>query len=129
VPLFEDWSHPLPTDAIEERIATWEATPRAQILVAEAGGELAGAAAIHASPHLARQDWFARLIGLVVSSTHRRQGVGEALVRASEELARGWGCHRLELTSTRTRAEAPAFYEAIGYVDLSERQARYSREL
>jgi len=129
VPLFEDWSHPLRAEAIEERIATWEATPRAALLVAEVGGEVAGVAAVNATPHLARQDSFARLVGLAVSSRHRRLGVGRTLVAAAEELARGWGCHRLELTSTRTRAEAPGFYEALGYVDLSERQARYSREL
>jgi GNAT superfamily N-acetyltransferase len=129
VPLFEDWSHALPEAAIEERLRVWEATPQAALLVAELDGKVAGVAAVNATPHLARPGSFARLVGLAVSSRHRRLGVGRALVAAAEELARGWGCHRLELTSTRTRAEAPAFYEALGYVDLSERQARYSREL
>jgi GNAT superfamily N-acetyltransferase len=129
VPLFEDWNHPLPAAAIEERIATWKATQGAALLVAELDGDVAGVAAVNATPHLARGDSFARLVGLVVSSAHRRRGIGEALVRAAEARAREWGCHRLELTSTRTRAEAPAFYAALGYVDLSERQARYSREL
>ena len=62
-------------------------------------------------------------------SDHRRRGVATALMRAAEDLARGWGCDRLELTSTRSRAEAPAFYAALGYEDRSARQARYVRLL
>ena len=42
--------------------------------------------------------------------------------------ARDWACDRLELTSSRSRTEAHAFYPALGYMQ-SERQARYRREL
>jgi GNAT superfamily N-acetyltransferase len=129
VPVFADWNHALPEAEIEERLQVWQATPRAEVLVAEVDGAVAGVAAVNATPHLARPGSFARLVGLAVSAAFRRRGVGKALVSAAEELARGWGCHRLELTSTRTRPEAPAFYAALGYVDLSERQARYWREL
>lgn len=129
VPLFEDWNHAQPEAVIAERLREWETTPLATVLVAECDGRLAGVAAVNATPHLARPGRFARLVGLAVSSAHRRRGVGRALVHSAEDLAREWGCHRLELTSTRTRAEAPGFYQALGYRDQSERQARYSREL
>jgi GNAT superfamily N-acetyltransferase len=55
--------------------------------------------------------------------------VATALVRAAEALAREWGCDRLEATSRRSRAEAPGFYPALGYEDVSPRSARYVREL
>ena len=129
VPLFADWNHAQPESVIAERLREWRATPRAAVLVAEVDGGVAGVVAVNATPHLARAGGFARLIGLVVSSGHRRRGIGAALVRAAEDLGREWGCDRLELTSTRHRAEAPGFYEALGYRDQSERQARYAREL
>jgi ribosomal protein S18 acetylase RimI-like enzyme len=129
VALFADWDHPQPEDVISERLAEWAGTPRAEVLVAELDGGVAGLAAVHATPHLARPGRFARLIGLAVAREFRRRGVAAALVRAAEELARNWGCDRLEATSSRWREEAPALYAALGYEDQSERQARFMRPL
>jgi GNAT superfamily N-acetyltransferase len=129
VPLFEAWDHPQPAAMIAERVAEWHATPRAEILVAELDGSVAGVAAVCASPHLARPGRFARLVGLAVAQPCRRRGVARALVRAAEALAEDWQCDRVELTSSRWRQEAPAFYAALGYRDRSERQARYVRDL
>ena len=114
---------------ISERLAPWSATPRAQVLVAELDGAVARMAAVCPSPHLARPGRFARLVGLVVAEQCRRRGVATALLRAAEALGSEWQCDRLELTSARSRAEAPAFYGALGYRDQSEHQARYAREL
>jgi GNAT superfamily N-acetyltransferase len=128
-PLFADWEHAQPPEFIAERLSAWSATPYAEVLVAELEGALAGVVAVAATPHLARPGRFARLVGLAVGSGFRRRGVGAALVRATEELARSWHCDRLELTSSRWRDEAPAFYVALGYRDQSDRQARYLRAL
>lgn len=127
--MYADWDHALPPDAIAERLREWESTPLAEVLVAAVDGEVVGIAAVAASPHLARPGRFARLIGLAVRESHRRRGIAAALLRAVEEQARAWGCRRVELTSSRWRAEAPAFYEAMGYADRSPAQARYVREL
>jgi GNAT superfamily N-acetyltransferase len=129
VRVFEDWSHALAADAITERLSAWAEEPRAEVLVAEADGTVVGIAAVSAGLHVARPGRFARLAGLAVRADARRLGAGAALVRAAEDLARGWGCDRLEVTSSRWREEAPRFYEALGYQDLSGRQARYSRDL
>jgi GNAT superfamily N-acetyltransferase len=49
---------------------------------------------------------FARIVGLAVRADVRRAGAGATLVRAAEELARGWGCDRVEVTSSRWRTVA-----------------------
>jgi GNAT superfamily N-acetyltransferase len=129
VPLFAEWGHPQSAVAIAAQLAEWEAIPCGEVLVAEIENEVAGLVAVVAVPHLARPGRFARLGGLVVAAGHRRRGVGRVLMEVAEERARAWGCDRLELTSSRSRSEAHAFYPALGYDEQSARQARYRREL
>jgi hypothetical protein len=45
------------------------------------------------------------------------------------ERARGWGCDRLELTSSRRREAAMAFSAALGFEDWCATSARYVRAL
>lgn len=99
------------------------------MLVAELNGAVVGVVSVGAFPQLASPGRRARLASLAVDAGHRRRGIGAALVRAAEELAREWGCDEMEITSRRTRPEAPAFYPALGYEDRSGRQARFMREL
>jgi GNAT superfamily N-acetyltransferase len=129
VPLFSQWGHEQPGEAIVARLIDWQQTPCAEVLVAELDGIVAGMAAVSASPHLARPGRTARLASLVVAATHRRRGVGTALLQAAENRARAWECDRLELTSSRHRAAAHAFYLAGGYEEQSDFHARYLRQL
>jgi GNAT superfamily N-acetyltransferase len=129
VPLYEQWSHPLPAAAIGEVLTAWSQHARAEILVAEIGGELAGLAAVSAQPHLAHPGNSARLVGLVVAESHRRRGVATVLLDAAEQQARTWGCDRMELTSSLTRDAAHRFYPARGYQETSGHHARYVKEL
>jgi GNAT superfamily N-acetyltransferase len=129
VPLYEQWGYPQAAADVADRLALWAATPQAEVLVAEADGELAGMIGVCTTPHLALPGVFARVAGLSVHAAFRRRGVGAALVAAAEELARSWGCDRVEITSSRSRAEAPSFYPAIGYEDRCERSARFIRQL
>ena len=129
VVLYAQWGHPQPEPAISERIAAWEATARAQLLVAELDGVVAGVTAVAASPHLARPGWVARLAGLVVDESFRGRGIGAALVAAAEERARAWDCDRIELTASRSRDAVTRFYPALGYEERSGRHARFVREL
>lgn len=128
-PLFTEWGHEQPASVISALLVEWEQTPRADVLVAEVTEGLAGMVAVSATPNLGRPGRTAQLRGLVVAATHRRRGVGAALVRAAEDHAREWHCDRLELVSSRSRGAAHAFYPALGYEEQSGRQARYVRRL
>jgi len=129
VPLFSHWDHPRPEPFVAERIAAWAAAADSELLVAEAGGAVAGLVAVAAQLHLARPGRSARIIGLVVDEGARREGVGAALVAAAEQQARAWGCDRLELTSSRRRDAARGFYAALGFADRCETSSWFVREL
>lgn len=56
-----------------------------------------------------------RITGLVVRPASRRGGVGRALLSWAESWARARGCQEVYLTTNVQRADAHAFYEALGW--------------
>ena len=56
---------------------------------------------------------------LAVLETHRRQGIGRALMEAVEETACDMGISDIRLNVWEANAEALRFYEALGYETLS----------
>jgi GNAT superfamily N-acetyltransferase len=98
VALFEHWGHPQTADQVSAILTMWSSTPFSRVLVAEDDNRLVGMAAISASPCLADFGRNATLACLVVAAEQRRKGVGRLLLAAAEDLARSWGCVRLELT-------------------------------
>jgi GNAT superfamily N-acetyltransferase len=128
-PLFAQWGHPLGADEVVSQIRRWHDAPGAEFYVALLDGEIAGMAAVAAAPHLGRLASTAKLMGLVVSDRHRRQGVARSLLDAVTRQARVWGCDQIELTSSRARDVARAFYLALGYRDGCGTHAMYVRSL
>ena len=125
--LFTAWHYPQPEDAIRAQLKQWNDTSLAAVLLAEIDQAVVGVVAVAATPYFHRLGLSGRIIGLAVSDSARRRGVGKRLIDAAESCALGWGCDRLEVTSSRNRREAPAFYTSLGFEDQSERQARYLR--
>ena len=62
-----------------------------------------------------------RISALVVGSQFKGHGIGKSLVAEAEEFAWENGCARIEITSGERRADAHAFYEAVGYTQDSRR--------
>ncbi|MFI6760573.1 GNAT family N-acetyltransferase [Micromonospora sp. NPDC050417] len=120
-----------PTDeaAVHERLDYLLDDPSSWLIGADDNGELVGVAALHVVPMLEVTGRFGRLLALVVDDRRRGQGVGYALVTAVEQRAREAGCLRLEITSSRHRDRAHAFYQRLGYEDASAFKARFLKDL
>ncbi len=99
------------------------------LLVAEADGVVVGFA------HLTFPDGFAHLEQLDVLASHRRQGIGSALVRAAMEEARWAGHDRLSLCTYRDLPWNGPFYARLGFTErqrlepFQERLRSHEREL
>jgi GNAT superfamily N-acetyltransferase len=86
-----------------------------RVLVADAGGAVAGVAALHLKHVLHRPRPVGVLTVLVVDERARGAGLGATLVAAAEHAFAARGCGVVEVASHRARARAHAFYERLGY--------------
>lgn len=101
--------------------------PDAAVFVAEDdGGRIVGrlslARDIHpASRHVAD-------LGLMVATSHRRQGIGRALLEQAVVWARSVGIRKLELHVFSWNAPAITLYESFGFEREGLRKGHYVRE-
>lgn len=123
-----------PSDVATTRALLQRAAASAddEVLVATAAADpdrVLGFVAVQVGIMFTELSSYARLTAVVVGPQARRRGIGRALVRAAEELARARGCAFVELTSgvRPGRQDAHAFYPALGYQDTGH--IRYRREL
>ncbi|MBT2906773.1 GNAT family N-acetyltransferase [Streptomyces cellulosae] len=61
-------------------------------------------------------DAVARIVSLRIDEPDRRRGRGTVAALAAEEVARGWGCRRIEVTVPAEPGTALALATALGYV-------------
>ena len=101
-------AHASTADRLEDVQRLFSETP-GSLLVAEGDGTILGVL-IAAWDH-----WRGNMYRLAVLSTHRRQGVGIALVRAGEEHLRRQGACRVTALVGYDDATAAAFWDSAGY--------------
>lgn len=99
-----------------------------RVVVAELEERAVGLAHLHVTPALERDRPAAKIAALVIDESHRRRGVGRALVEAVEEEARTRGCELLFVTTAARRDEAHVFYERLGFEQTGRRYARTLNE-
>ena len=92
-----------------------ERTAPSDVLVAEAGGAIAGYAALGRSVSLASHSHVLEIRGLAVHPAHQRCGVGRRLVEACIEQARGRGARKLSLRVLGGNVAARRLYESCGF--------------
>ena len=124
--LLGDLGYPATEEQAAKRIERIEADPSTWLIVAEIEGEIAGFGALHVQNLIERDDLGTHVAALVVAERFRRRGVGEALMARLEEEARARGSRYLALNTAHRRADAHAFYEALGYEHTGR---RYGKEL
>jgi GNAT superfamily N-acetyltransferase len=92
------------------------ADPRNQLIVLEADGQVVGCMQLTFIPGLTYKGRERALIeGVRVSKAVRGRGLGKAIMEHAIGLARERGCALVQLTTDKRRAEAHAFYRALGF--------------
>ena len=119
----EDPGDLAPYRAALEEIAS---TPGSEVLVAEAGGAVAGMCQLVTFRHLQeRGGRCAEIESVHVAERLRGRGIGGLLLDAAVERARRAGCYRVQLTSSKVRLDAHRFYLRHGFEATHECFKRY----
>lgn len=91
------------------------------LVVTAADGDVAATMQLSIIPGMSRQGALrAQIEGVRVSSQHRGQGLGEAMMNWAIAEARHRGCHLVQLTSDKRRTRAHHFYQRLGFTAVSE---------
>ncbi len=99
--------------------------PDAAVFVAEDGERLVGRLSLSRDPHPASRH--VADLGLMVAASHRRQGVGTALLDVAVGWARESGVRKLELHVFPWNEPALALYGSFGFEREGYRKRHYER--
>lgn len=122
--LLGELDYPTSPAQASKRLARIAADPSTWVIVAVADSQLAGLGALHVQNLVERDEPGCQVAALVVGRRFRRRGVGEALMQALEDEARRRGGKVMVLNTAHRRADAHAFYEALGYEHTGRRYAK-----
>jgi RimJ/RimL family protein N-acetyltransferase len=113
--------------AVDERryLRSVRRYPHAAVFVAETADGLVGRLSVGRDPHPASAH--VADLGLMVAASHRRQGIGRALLEAAVAWARGAGVRKLELHVFPHNEPAIALYEQYGFEREGYRKRHYRR--
>ena len=100
--------------------------PDAALFVAEEDGAIVGRLSLARDPHPASRH--VADLGLMIASSHRRRGIGRALLEQSVVWARAAGVAKLELHVFPWNEPAIALYESFGFAREGYRKAHYRRD-
>jgi len=102
-------------------LAEISGAPHNELLVAEHEGQVVGTCQIFGVRQFHHRGGLcAEIEGVHVHPDFRRGGIGSALIGHAVDLARAWGCYRVQLTSNKVRTDAHRFYERLGFTATHE---------
>jgi RimJ/RimL family protein N-acetyltransferase len=100
-------------------------SPNAAVFVAEAPEGIVGRLSVGRDPHPASAH--VADLGLMVARSHRRRGIGRALLEQAVDWARQSGVLKLELHVFPHNVAAIALYESFGFEREGYRRGHYRR--
>jgi RimJ/RimL family protein N-acetyltransferase len=106
-------------------LRTIQRYPDAAVFVAEDGDRIVGRLSLSRDPHPASRH--VADLGLMVAASHRRQGVGTALLRQAVAWSRESRIRKLELHVFPWNEPALGLYESFGFVREGYRRRQYER--
>lgn len=110
----EEMGYDYPPEHTAQRLERLLNSATDRIFVADIDGAAAGY--VHAQHYeLLYADPMKNIMGIAVSSAHKRRGIGAALLAAVEEWARQDDCAGVRLVSGASRTAAHEFYRRCGY--------------
>lgn len=113
--LMTELGYPSSEADVKDRLDRSLASRTSCCLVAEREDEVVGLMSAELVPYFPTGSTICRVTSLVVSSRHRRRGVGEKLITAAAKFAREHSCSGIEVTSAVRRVDAHRFYERLGF--------------
>jgi GNAT superfamily N-acetyltransferase len=113
--LLGELGYPCTEDFARQKISLL-AGPYDTILVAVAGGAVAGVISVHLMPIFHMAGMLGKITALVVAHAYRGTGCGRLLVQAAHAFATERGVMRIEVVSGNHRPDAHRFYRRLGYV-------------
>lgn len=110
----EEMGYDYPLDKTKEKLSLLLESRKDKILVAELDGAVVGY--VHLNDYdVLYMDHMKNIMGIAVSSSCRRMGIGWKLLAAAEGWARETGADVVRLVSGESRTGAHAFYRSVGY--------------
>jgi len=116
-----------PLSAAQEAVFVTTADPSVHLfLVAEDQGSLAGH--LYASRGVSDKSRHTGSLAIVVAPSHRRRGIGEALMMGCLRWARAAGVRKMTLSVLATNRGARRLFAKMGFVDEAVRRGQFSVE-
>ena len=102
------------------------AGPHHTLIVLEIDNQVVGCAQLSFLPNLTFEGaWRAQIEGVRIAASHRGQGIGQALFDDLIDRSKSRNCRIVQLTTNKSRPDAIAFYQRLGFEPTHEGMKLY----
>ena len=116
--LYTELGYPSSAAEMHARLARVITDPAHALLVAELTKPTGVVGAMHVGLYpILESDNAAQILGVVVSATQQRSGIGRSLMERAERWARERHCSTIFLRTNELRTDANGFYARLGYLN------------